>query len=245
MSEEEAPSTEEIIEEAAIKGGWRPDGKDAEGNSLTALEFVINGSRFHRSLKETVDELKEDSKRAYKIIAEHITTSKKEKFDDKRQSLEEKIAQAKEDGDVETVEALSEQKGSLKEPEELDDPEVGVIDAWVQKQPWWDNPRMQKDAIAFYNAEAYASSEEDPAKILEVVEERIKEVHKSYFEPKNPNRDKGAGDAGNPKTTASDELDMNDLDEDERKHIDQFRGMGLDEKKLMESVKNLRAQRAI
>ena len=246
--QETAPETvsfEDRAIEAAKEQGWREDGE------LDALEFLKRGSEFHKDLKRTVDELKRQNETLYKVVAEDITSNKQREHQATVGSLKEQIREAAEAGDSARVLALTEQMQGLKAPEPVtlpNDPNTEIMDAWVQKNPWFQaNKEMNADALGFYLSEKERLGVDDPAQILPKVEARIKKEYSDYFTPKNPNRERAAGEPGNgrtPKQTRTHKgLSRDDLDEDEKRHFDQFLANGLDEKALLKAVEEQRASR--
>lgn len=241
MSEE----ANEQIEAAAREQGWRPDGKNSDGESVSALDFLINGSKFHRSLKETVDDLKAENAKVYKIVAEHITTTGKKEYETQKANIDAELQKAKDEGDADRAAELAEQKASLREPEVVD-PGAEIIDAWIKKQDWWEKqPDMRVDTTALYKAEVDKLGRDDPDTILPKVEARLQQLYPDYFQIKNPNRDTAAGDPGKSKPEKRKGLSVNDLDEDEQRHIEQFKAMGMSEEKILSSIQDLRKQRAV
>lgn len=238
-SEEQAPSLEARIVEAAKEQGWR------EGGELDALDFIKRGSQFHKDLKHTVDELKEQNRKAYQVIAEHIHSQRKKEYQEQVGGIKENLRKAASEGDADKVLELSETLKKVPEPDPIqEDPKMEVIDKWTKENVWFNsNEEMRTDALGFYQAEKIRLGVDDPEKILPVVRKKMEKLHEDYFKPKNPNRERASGETGGKMKSASRGLSRDDLDDDERAHLDQFVALGLKEKDLLQSIQNLRRQR--
>ena len=246
MSEEEVLETGEEpktvalseIEEAATKQGWSPD-----KGELGALDFLSRGREFRDRLYDDVKELRKDNEKVYGIVAEHITNVQKKEYKEETATIEQQIREASEAGDTDKVIELT--KKIPKEPEEVKgDP---VVDSWVADNKWFNESQdMQDDAKGFYQTEVMKNNGVDnPAMILPRVEERIKKLYPDYFQPKNSNQERGSGaeNKGKQSKGKTSGLTMDDLTEDEAKHIKDFVAMGMKEEKLLKSVENARLQR--
>lgn len=237
--QEQAPTLEDRIVSAAKEQGWH------EGGELDAFEFIKRGSQFHRDLKGRVDALAEDNKKAYNLIAEHILSQKKKEHEQVVSTVKSQIKAAATEGDADKVLELTETLNSIPPPVQ-EDPKMKVIDDWTKENKWFnENDEMRYDALGFYQAEKTKLGVDDPEKILPKVRERMEKLHEDYFKPKNPNRERASGETSGKMKTSSKGFSENDLDEDERRHFDQFLSMGLKKKDLLDSIHNLRKQRGL
>jgi len=231
------------VEAIASKQGWRENGE------LGALDFLSKGRVFRDNLVDEIHELKAENSKVYKIVADHIHSTKQDKYEETTVSLESQIRDAGEAGDTEKVISLSKQLSQSTPPVEPEDPKNAYVDRWLPDNPWFnEEPEMRKDAQGFYQAEIYeANGVDNPEVILPKVRARIKKLYPNHFDPVNPNRERSAaGEGGNNRQKANTSgLKFSDLDKDEQKHFQQFKDMGISEEKLLQSYADGRTNRGV
>jgi len=231
------------VEAIASKQGWRENGE------LGALEFLSKGRVFRDNLVDEIHELKAENSKVYKIVADHIHSTKQDKYEETTVSLESQIREAGDAGDTEKVISLSKQLSQSTPPVEPEYPQNAYVNKWSNDNPWFnEEPEMRKDAQGFYQAEIYgANGVDNPEVILPIVKARIKKLYPNHFDPVNHNRERSAaGEGGNNRQKANaGGLKFSDLDKDEQKHFQQFKDMGISEEKLLQSYADGRTNRGV
>lgn len=245
----DAVPMDEIVQ-AAEAQGWSPDKGD-----LGPLEFLAKGREFRDRMYNEIKSLREDNDKAYKVISEFITEQKQEKTQSHEAQVKAAIREATENGEVERVEQLtdllakirSEGQAEAAKPKPETQKNERLVQDWIGKNRWFnENAEMKDDAIGFYQAEIVKNGGvDDAAVILPKVEQRMRKLYKSYFEPQNPNRNRNAGAEGGGKQRAGKRsgLTRDDLTPAEAAHLDQFVQLGMKEDKLLRSIENERKRR--
>lgn len=255
------------VEEAARQQGWDPD-----KGELNALEFLAKGRDFRQRIlkneRKTAEELgwdresgempmdfilkkfedlQQDNQRVYGIVAEHIMSQKQKEASNERTSIEAQIREAADNGETDKVIELTRKLQEVEDPkkEEEYDP---VTQAWIKENPWFQSDKdMAADAMAVYQAEITKNNGVDPGPnvVLPKITEKIERLYPDYFKASNPNRNRDTGaETRSTKTAKSkDGISMNDLDEDEKRHVEDFVKMGMKEDRILESIQNARKQR--
>lgn len=267
MSEQQQETSDFVsrvdVEEAAKQQGWKPDGE------LNALEFLAKGRDFRqrilRNERKTAEELgwdresgempmdfilkkfedlQQDNQRVYGIVAEHIMSQKQKEVSNERTAIEAEIKQAVDDGDSEKVVELTRKLQTVREPEAQTDP---VTEAWIKENPWFRTDKdMAADAMAVYQAEITKNNNTDPgpAVVLPKIREKIERLYPDYFKAQNHNRDRDTGaETSSARAPRSKGISMRDLDEDEKRHVEDFKKLGMKEERILEALANERTRR--
>ena len=187
-------------EEEALSEGWKPDGKDKDGNSLTAKEYMSRRPLFQRiknlnekieGLDNTVKSLQTHNKvTSEKSIAEHarlvkeLKAAKAEAFKD--MDIEEAERIDKQIEDLPEVEAAPVQKHTKEQWDERHE-------VFVKENAWFkDNAGLSAAANDFGREYIQQHPDCSPDALYKNVVERVKESFPDSFQTRRRSTNVGA-----------------------------------------------------
>lgn len=186
----ESEYTETELE--AIDAGWRPDGKDKDGHTLTADEYLARKPLFNKinKLNNKLDEMTKQ----VKGLQEHNRISTERAIKEKEQLMEElKAAKEKayEDLDVDEARKIDKQIEALSE--ETAKPQLqytekdftDAYDGFVKENPWYEsNPGLKAAATNIGQVFIQENPDISPEKLYEHVITETRRLFPEHFEEK-------------------------------------------------------------
>lgn len=197
QQQESTPQYTEL-EQKAMEQGWVPEEQYAgSGKWRSAEEFLDRGELFSK-----IDELNRRDKAKDATLNElkkHLKRVRETEFNRALHALKSQKAQALEDGDHGRVVEIDDQIANTKvqaaqEMHSMDQPApqpaapTPQFVAWVNRNSWYQHDRVMKAAADAIGEELVSQGENNPTRVLEKVEERIRKEFPNRFT--NPNRTK-------------------------------------------------------
>ena len=181
--------TEEEIE--AMAEGWQPDGKDKDGNSLSAQEYLARRPLFRRikNLNEKIESLTN----TVESLQEHNKISSERAIAERKRLIEELKAAKKEaynDMDIDEAKRIDEKLEALteEEPPAVEQPKYTKAQwdekyqEFVDKNSWYkDNAGLAAAANDFGREFIQHNPQASPDALYKHVEEKIKENFPDSF----------------------------------------------------------------
>lgn len=250
MADENTPQVVEPqvnpVEAKAMEQGWVPQDQ-WQGDPdqwRPAKEFLDRGELFkkideqNRTLKEfrkTIDDLKSHNSKIAEI-------EYKRALDSLRKQKRDALAEGDADAVVEIEDRIDAVKEAQREVAAAPRQDVAaevhpVFQAWVEKNPWFNNNRAMRSFANDVGREAAASGK-TPSEVLEIVEKEVKKEFADKF--KNPRREAPSSVEGstNRGTSKADDYQLTDM---ERQVMNRFVRQGVMTKE--EYIKQLKGKK--
>lgn len=222
----------------AMDLGWKPEGKDKDGNTLSADEFLSRRPLFNKiknqreeldEIKKLVAELREDNKK----IAQASIKEKQELL----QELKEAREKALDDLDADEVRNLDKRIENVQEeivtkPEEKDDKTEYVSPYWngfLEKNEWASNPDSALYHAGMGMARQFLTMHPEYAEpgkdgpMYDYVHKKIREEFPEKFQDSKPQKSGNKVASSTKRSTGSysrkKQVTLADLPEDEREVV--------------------------
>ena len=181
-TEGQVPQTENTVDITAIAkaAGWRDEGPLSAEDFLKTMpdRFNAKGKEI-RELKKTVDE-----------VARHVKTATEAAYQKGIRAAEERMAEAKANGDVDAWEAARTERDGIKS-QMADAPQIAPeVTVWMEVNPWFDKDKaMTADALDYKERFIKANPHATIGDVLEYVESKIKRDYPDKFKTKSSDDD--------------------------------------------------------
>lgn len=176
----------------AIDAGWRPDGKDKDGNTLSADEYLARKPLFNKINK--LNHRLEEMTKQVKGLQDHNRLSTERAIAEKERLMEElKAAKEKayEDLDVDEARKLDKQIEELSaetvkpEPQYTEKDFTDAYDDFVKENPWYEaDVGLKAAATNFGQVFMQEHPDSSPEALYEHVIKKTKEAFPEHFEEK-------------------------------------------------------------